>query len=73
MSKEYKRSDDPEGIDSAPSLRGEIIEDRKHDAVFGEITEDAPDYRNVRHIYTFESNHDVLTPFRSDFSELLLS
>lgn len=73
MSKEYKRSDDPEGIDPTPSLRGEIIEDRKHDAVFGDITEDAPDYRNVRHNYTLESKYDMLTPYRLDFSEPLLS
>lgn len=29
-----------------PSYRGEVLEG-SHDAVFGEITEDGPNYRNV--------------------------
>lgn len=39
-----------EKLGTDPSQLGDIIEDQTyaHDAVFGEITEDGPNYRNVR-------------------------
>lgn len=49
MSK-FKSMDEPE-IDPVPSQVGEIYDMEKdvhHDAVFGDNTEDGPNYRNVR-------------------------
>lgn len=44
----------PEGIAPAPSNVGEVIEDKtiQHDAVFGTITTEGPNYRNVGWIGT---------------------
>ena len=72
MSKEYKGSDDPESYDNAPSQVGEIVDDRHHDAVFGDITEGAPDYRNVRQLYTFKAIFNILTTSRLAGWEQLL-
>ncbi|KAF4461758.1 Transmembrane amino acid transporter [Fusarium albosuccineum] len=49
MSKDTKTDYDPEGITHTPSHVGEVLEDKavEHDAVFGAITEDGPNYRNV--------------------------
>ncbi|KAH6871651.1 transmembrane amino acid transporter protein-domain-containing protein [Thelonectria olida] len=49
MSKIYKAEEDPEGLTQVPSKKGEIQDDpsQAHDAVFGTITEDGPNYRNV--------------------------
>ncbi|KAH6874382.1 transmembrane amino acid transporter protein-domain-containing protein [Thelonectria olida] len=49
MSKESKTDYDPEGIANVPSRTGEILDDNtiEHDAVFGDITEGGPNYRNV--------------------------
>ncbi|KAF5004863.1 hypothetical protein FDECE_8645 [Fusarium decemcellulare] len=49
MSKTSKISEDPHGIAPIPSQAGEVLDDKAvtHDAVFGEITEDGPNYRNV--------------------------
>lgn len=56
-SSEKKRFDDnssgasvtnPDNIEAYPSVKTQIAaDDRRHDAVFGEITEKGPDYRNV--------------------------
>lgn len=46
-----KYEDEFEDIAPAPSQVGEILDTkdtRDHDAVFGGITEDGPNYRNVR-------------------------
>lgn len=52
MSKIYKAEEDPEGLTQVPSKKGEIEDNpaQAHDAVFGDITEDGPNYRNVRAI-----------------------
>lgn len=44
--------DDIEELAPIPSQIGEVHNDPNyaHDAVFGEITEDGPNYRNVRHL-----------------------
>ncbi|KAH6871028.1 putative amino acid transporter [Thelonectria olida] len=49
MSKSPESQKDPEGLAPVPSQVGEVLEDTAHvhDAVFGEITEDGPNYRNV--------------------------
>lgn len=40
----------PRPMEESPSQLGEIIKDEStpHDAVFGELSEDGPNYRNVR-------------------------
>ncbi|KAM0426741.1 hypothetical protein ACHAPT_008057 [Fusarium lateritium] len=54
MSKDMKSEYDPEGLPRTPSRAGEVLEDNvvEHDAVFGAITEDGPNYRNVGWIGT---------------------
>ncbi|RSL65286.1 hypothetical protein BHE90_000308 [Fusarium euwallaceae] len=47
MSKSTKDQDPPHQLAPAPSQNGEVYDDTAHDAVFGEITEDGPNYRNV--------------------------
>jgi hypothetical protein len=52
MSKDHKVDYDPEGLAHVPSHsgEGEVIVDNTiaHDAVFGDITEGGPNYRNVK-------------------------
>ncbi|KAF4447200.1 amino acid transporter [Fusarium austroafricanum] len=54
MTSHNETKHDLEGIADAPSQVGEILEHKpiEHDAVFGEITEDGPNYRNVGWIGT---------------------
>ncbi|KAJ4210598.1 hypothetical protein NW767_000871 [Fusarium falciforme] len=54
MSKDFKSEYDTEGAPRTPSRAGEVLEDNvvEHDAVFGAITEDGPNYRNVGWIGT---------------------
>ncbi|KAJ9419618.1 hypothetical protein FOXG_07078 [Fusarium oxysporum f. sp. lycopersici 4287] len=54
MTSHTETKHDPEGITDAPSQVGEVLEHKpiEHDAVFGEITEDGPNYRNVGWIGT---------------------
>jgi hypothetical protein len=63
---------DPEDLAAVPAQEGEVVhDDYTVDAVFGEITEDGPNYRNVRiprHI-----PWPRLTPARLDGWERLLS
>ncbi|RSL74787.1 hypothetical protein CEP53_000036 [Fusarium sp. AF-6] len=47
MSKSTKDQDPPHQLAPAPSQNGEVYDDTAHDAVFGETTEDGPNYRNV--------------------------
>lgn len=49
MSKVSKPNHDPEGLAPTLSHTGEVTESKiiEHDAVFGDITEDGPNYRNV--------------------------
>lgn len=47
MSKSTKTQDLPDHLVPVPSQNGEVYEDTAHDAVFGEITEDGPNYRDV--------------------------
>ncbi|KAJ3544817.1 hypothetical protein NM208_g2845 [Fusarium decemcellulare] len=48
MSKEYKQNDDPETLRPVASRAGEVLEDTTtHDEVFGDITENSPNYRNI--------------------------
>ncbi|RSL92514.1 hypothetical protein CEP52_013782 [Fusarium oligoseptatum] len=47
MSKSTKDQGPPHQLAPAPSQNGEVYDDTAHDAVFGEITEDGPNYRNV--------------------------
>ncbi|KAM0228237.1 hypothetical protein ACHAPO_010885 [Fusarium lateritium] len=54
MTKDLKAESDLGGVHQEPSNVGEVLEDRtiEHDAVFGDITEDGPNYRNVGWIGT---------------------
>lgn len=42
----HKTKEDPEALATIPSQNGEVSASN-HDAVFGAITEDGPNYRNV--------------------------
>lgn len=68
------RSSDLEGGGNCPSVAGGVCEDLAsgHDAVFGEITEKGPNYRNVCVSRLFNISRR-LTIRRSVGSELLLS
>lgn len=47
MSKESKSSSPGTYTDPEDVRVGETVEETEHDAVFGEITKDGPNYRNV--------------------------
>ncbi|KAM0547298.1 hypothetical protein ACHAPJ_010433 [Fusarium lateritium] len=51
MADAYKAKEDPEALAKVPSQNGEVSTST-HDAVFGAITEDGPNYRNVGWIGT---------------------
>lgn len=59
IGKEMKMPDDIEAsppIAREPSQPGEILKEQNtytHDAVFGEVTEDGPNYRNVSLLFPF--------------------
>jgi len=47
---EKHRAEDPDSLNTVCSeVKGEIVQESgaSHDAVFGEMTEDGPNYRNV--------------------------
>jgi hypothetical protein len=46
MSGTHKTKEEPEALATVPSQNGEVSAST-HDAVFGVITEDGPNYRNV--------------------------
>ncbi|KAH7141633.1 transmembrane amino acid transporter protein-domain-containing protein [Dactylonectria macrodidyma] len=54
MTNDIKTEYDPDGIAQVPPQAGEVLEGNtiEHDAVFGDITEDGPNYRNVGWIGT---------------------
>ncbi|BCS17303.1 uncharacterized protein APUU_10131S [Aspergillus puulaauensis] len=47
MNQDIKRSEDPEGIDTGPPSIGKVENIVTNDAVFGNITEGGPNYRNL--------------------------
>mgnify|MGYP004729910543 CR=1 FL=1 len=54
MADAYKAKEDPEALAKVPSQNGEVSTST-HDAVFGAITEDGPNYRNVIAMFPFRS------------------
>ena len=55
-----KSGEDPEAIVTVPSEVDEACDNWTitHDAVFGDITEDGPNYRNVRSLQLVELSYD---------------
>ena len=64
---ELKSNDDLHPIPTKPSDNGEMIEDTAvtHDAVFGDITAEGPNFRNVRD----QTTSPRLYPCEMDFSD----
>lgn len=55
----YTTKEDPEGLTNSPSYLGEVSEEHTiaQDAVFGEITDKGPNYRNVSPAPNHHHNH----------------